>query len=201
MKRSIFALLLAMAMVVCFAAFTVSADETTEAAAHTDHCVCGGGAEGVQDHECEVITWTPISEAIAQTYYTVTETNEETGETVETKVYRTTANADLGALPAGNYYLDADVTIAKASEITKDKILNICLNVSRTDAVSLRRSAMISLAPARTSSTVFTFSLIYLRASEEGSAIWMLYILSARGSSPASLATVARVLRLGLYGR
>ena len=55
MKRTLFALLLVLALV-CFAAITVSAEETTE---HT-HCVCGGSAVGVQDHVCEDITWQPL---------------------------------------------------------------------------------------------------------------------------------------------
>ena len=57
-KRTLFALLLALAMIVCFAAFTASAEETTE---HV-HCVCGGCAVGVQDHVCEDITWQPLPE-------------------------------------------------------------------------------------------------------------------------------------------
>ena len=123
MKKTLFTLLLALAMVVCFCVFTVSAEETTE---HV-HCVCGGSAVGVQDHECEDITWTPISEAIAQTYYTKEVTNTETGEVTKEKVYRTVNTADLGKLPSGNYYLDTDVKVTYASAFSKGNDVKICL--------------------------------------------------------------------------
>ena len=73
--------------------------------------------------------------------------------------------------------------------------------VSRTEAVSLSLSAMMSRAPASASSTEATLSPTYFCASAAGSVNATLYILSAKGSRPASLATVARVRRFGLYGR
>lgn len=85
---------------------------------HTDHCVCGGAAVGVGDHtECADITWTPLSEAL-----------EALGQTMST--------ADFGYLPSGNYYLDGNVTVKKASAIgykkdslatTPDDVANICI--------------------------------------------------------------------------
>ena len=59
MKKILLLLLLTLCMVLCFAAFTVSAEETEHV-----HCVCGGSAVGVHDHECADIEWKPLSEAL-----------------------------------------------------------------------------------------------------------------------------------------
>ena len=73
--------------------------------AHT-HCVCGGSAVGVTDHNgssvhtCDDATeWTAIS-----------------------------GNVDFGTLASGNYYLEGDVTVSACTAIAKDVQLNICLN-------------------------------------------------------------------------
>ena len=92
MKKTILALLLVMALV-CFAAVTVSADET----AH-EHCVCCGNVSGNDAHTCESVVWTPISEALT-----------EAGLTTET--------ADFGKLPSGNYYLDTDIIVTATNTI------------------------------------------------------------------------------------
>ena len=93
MKKTILALLLTLAMIVCFGAFTVSAEET----AH-EHCVCNGTVSGNDAHTCESVTWTPISVAL-----------EEAGLTTET--------ANFGKLPSGNYYLDTDIIVTAYSNI------------------------------------------------------------------------------------
>ena len=93
MKKSLLLLLLTLCLVLCFAAFTASAEETPH-----EHCYCNGTVSGNDAHTCESVTWTPISEAL-----------KEKGLTVET--------ADFGKLPSGNYYLDADVTVNKISSI------------------------------------------------------------------------------------
>lgn len=59
MKKTLLTLLLTLVMVVCFAAFTASAEET-----HTDHCVCGGSAVGVHDHACETLEWKAWTEGV-----------------------------------------------------------------------------------------------------------------------------------------
>ena len=63
MKKTLFTLLLALCMVVCFFAFTASAEET----AHADHCTCGGTLTGVaatvHEEECEVATgWIALTQ-------------------------------------------------------------------------------------------------------------------------------------------
>ncbi len=89
------------------------AASAAESETHTDHCLCGGAAQGVGDHtECETVTWTPISQAF-----------EEVGLTMST--------ANFGVLPSGNYYLDGDVTVTKVSGIgtsTTPIEISICLN-------------------------------------------------------------------------
>ena len=115
MKKTLLALLLVLCMLVTFTAFTASAEETeavpeetAETATHT-HCVCGGSAVGVHDHQCADIVWTPLSEAL-------------------TGVGLTMQTADFGKLPSGNYYLDGDVTVANDTYFTNKQQINICLN-------------------------------------------------------------------------
>ena len=81
------------------------------------------------------------------------------------------------------------------------RVLNMCLRFSRTVCDSESLSAMMSLAPARASSTEATFSPTYFLASASGSVTSTFHILSAKGSRPFSFAIVARVLLFGLYGR
>ena len=91
MKRTLFALLLALAMIVCFAAFTASAEETTE---HV-HCVCGGCAVGVQDHVCEDITWQPLPEGTTD-FGTLTSGNYYlTGDVTVTAASRIPTGSDI----------------------------------------------------------------------------------------------------------
>ncbi len=86
-------------------------------AAHEDHCVCGGSAQGVADHaECEDLTWIPITQALSE--------NGMSASTV-----------DFAKLPSGNYYLDANINVSYAEYIGGDKDgvttpvnLNLCLN-------------------------------------------------------------------------
>lgn len=85
------------------------------------HCVCGGAAEGVGDHtQCNAVTWTPISEALA-------------------KIGRDRNSCDFGLLPGGYYYLDGDVTVTGSNHLggkkdtlatTADKVvtMSVCLN-------------------------------------------------------------------------
>ena len=110
MKRTLLALLLTLVMVVCFTAFAASAEET-----HADHCVCGGSAVGVHDHECANIEWKPLSEALAA-------------------IGKDMNNVDFGKLPSGYYYLDGDVTAttinspAAGTANNPGQQLVICLN-------------------------------------------------------------------------
>lgn len=67
---------------------------------HTDHCVCGGAAVGLYDHECETVQWQPLPEG----------------------------TTDFGKLDSGNYYLTGDVTVTAATNIAAGKQLSICLN-------------------------------------------------------------------------
>ena len=98
MKKSILALLLALCMVVCITAITVSAEETSTE--HV-HCVCGGAPTGKDaKHTCEDITWKPMP----------------------------TDTTDLGALAEGNYYLTQDLEITKADKVLTGKDVKICLN-------------------------------------------------------------------------
>ena len=94
MKKTLL-LLLTLCLVLCFAAFTASAEEETTA---HEHCYCNGTVSGNDAHICESVTWTPISEALE-------------------KVNLTTQTADIGKLPSGNYYLDTDIKITGYSNI------------------------------------------------------------------------------------
>lgn len=58
------------------------------------HCVCGGSAEGVHDHACETIEWKPLSSV----------------EGLDL------SNLDWKNVPAGNYYLDGDVTVTTVTD-------------------------------------------------------------------------------------
>ena len=117
MKKTLLLLLLTLCMVLCFAAFTASAEETEHA-----HCVCGGNAVNVGDHTtCEAIVYTPISEAL-------------------TAVSLTTQTVDFGKLPSGNYYLDTDIHVTASTSITKNKTINICLNGNHITTASDKRT-------------------------------------------------------------
>ena len=56
MKKKLLALLLVLVAVVCFAAFSASAEETHE------HCVCGGTPVDAAHHSCADVTWKPLPE-------------------------------------------------------------------------------------------------------------------------------------------
>ena len=115
-----------MVLLVCLLCMGVSAQEQ-----HEGHCVCGGAAVGVGDHtQCENITWIPLSQALKA-------------------IDQTMDAADFGLLPSGYYYLDGDVTVAKATAIgykkeslatEPDKVVNlyICLNGYSINATSTR---------------------------------------------------------------
>lgn len=68
-----------------------------------NHCVCGGSA----DHSCEDSSWTSLTAALAA--------KSMTPDT-----------ADFGKLAAGNYFLDCDVTVTGATNLTKN--ISLCLN-------------------------------------------------------------------------
>lgn len=73
---------------------------------HT-HCICGGSAVGIADHQCSGITWTSLSAAL--------------------KAKNMTADtADFGKLAAGNYFLDCDITVTGSTNLTKN--ISLCLN-------------------------------------------------------------------------
>ena len=73
MKKTLLSVLLVMAILVTLPVLAVSATEETTAAteetvapevtpAHGDHCVCGGSAVGIHDHECADLVWEPWPE-------------------------------------------------------------------------------------------------------------------------------------------
>ena len=106
MKKSLFAILLALCMLVTLTAITVSAEETdaatetAQAEAHTDHCICGGAPTGAAaQHSCETLTWQPLPEG----------------------------TTDFGKLSSGNYYLTGDVNVTGVTNIV-DKTVRLCLN-------------------------------------------------------------------------
>lgn len=73
---------------------------------HT-HCICGGSAVGIADHQCSGITWTSLSAAL--------KAKDMTADT-----------ADFGKLAAGNYFLDCDITVTGSTNLTKN--ISLCLN-------------------------------------------------------------------------
>ena len=88
-------------------------------------------------------------------------------------------------------------------ELNIAPFLNRLLILLRACAFSLTRSAIMSRAPARASSVLFTpFSpFTYLAANCSMLHEYCFCISLAKDSSPRSMAIVARVLRFGLYGR
>ncbi|MBR5570997.1 MAG: hypothetical protein IKW10_08940 [Oscillospiraceae bacterium] len=113
MKTKILSLLLVLVLVIGIAALNVMAEETTAPAAHTDHCVCGGGRNGRGDHVCgEAATgWVAFSEDLL--------------------VYHE-AQGDVKAfysLPSGNYYLASKTVITgKSITIMPGDEVTFCLN-------------------------------------------------------------------------
>ena len=95
MYRKLISMLLIIGLLAGLCVFPVSAAD-----GHTDHCVCGGEAQGVYDHVCETVQWQPLPEG----------------------------TTDFGKLESGNYYLTGDVAVTAASNITAGKTLSICLN-------------------------------------------------------------------------
>ena len=59
MYKKIISMLLVLGLLAGLCIFPVSAAET----GHTDHCVCGGAAMGVHDHQCEAAVWQPCAAA------------------------------------------------------------------------------------------------------------------------------------------
>ena len=104
MKMKLWLLIMVLALVLGVTSITAMAAETD----HTDHCVCGGGCEGVGDHVCGVIeNWTPFSESVL--------------------VYDSEAN--IYSLPTGNYYLtEKTVITGKSMTIVPGAEVTFCLN-------------------------------------------------------------------------
>jgi len=125
MKRNVFCLLLALALVVV-AAFAVTpsamaTDDTEilvptsepEQTTHT-HCACGGKFEGQHGHTCEEIVYEPVlSDASFETY-----SYKDSSLTVKTE----------NVIRSGNYILDGDTTITKTIYIPYGDTVNLCLN-------------------------------------------------------------------------
>lgn len=96
MFRKLISRILILSMLASLGVFPVATAETE----HQDHCVCGGGAVGVYDHQCETVQWQPLPEG----------------------------TTDFGTLESGNYYLTGDVAVTAATNIAAGKQLSICLN-------------------------------------------------------------------------
>ena len=104
MKMKFLSLLLVLVLVIGVTTMTVMAEEP----AHANHCVCGGGCEGIGDHTCAAIeNWTPFSESVLE-------------YDSETKTY---------SLPTGNYYLTGQTVITgKSLTIMPGAEVTFCLN-------------------------------------------------------------------------
>ena len=108
MKKTVISLMLALAMV--FSLVLVAAP-AAEAAAHTDHCVCGGKTAGVGDHtKCTTLTgWQDLNQVV-------------------------NGSSEVTVLETGNYYLSADLhmeitgTTKRGLEFAKGAVVTICLN-------------------------------------------------------------------------
>ncbi len=71
---------------------TAQAQEAPHPHSDAGHCVCGGAAEGVGDHQCSTVTgWTPLSESL-----------------------------DFGKLESGAYYLTCDIQLTASPNIIGD---------------------------------------------------------------------------------
>ena len=80
-------------LLVCMMCLGTPKASAAEETVHS-HCVCGGSAEGVHEHACETIEWTPLSSV----------------EGLDL------SNLDWKNVPAGNYYLDGDVTVTAVTD-------------------------------------------------------------------------------------
>ena len=103
MKMKLLSLLFVLALVIGVTTLTAAAEEV-----HADHCVCGGGCDGVGDHNCaDIESWTPFSESVLE---------YDSG----TKTY---------SLPTGNYYLTAKTVITgKSLTIMPGAEVTFCLH-------------------------------------------------------------------------
>lgn len=90
MRKILFFLLtLCMILGLCL---TAQAEDVPHPHSAAGHCVCGGAAQGVGDHQCSTVTdWTPLSEDL-----------------------------DFGKLESGAYYLTCDIKLTKSPNIIGD---------------------------------------------------------------------------------
>ena len=89
-------------------------NDTAAQAAHTSHPICGAAHTDIGDHtgECPAVTWTPLTYQDSKLCYGGTEVIKDSN--------------GYYALPAGNYYLDADIAISNTIMTTGN--VNLCLN-------------------------------------------------------------------------
>ena len=88
------------ALLVCLMIFcvpTVHAAQDSHA-----HCVCGGSAVGVADHQCEDVVWQPLSSVVDL------------------------SKVDWKEVPSGNYYLDGEVIVTATTD--KDAVGKISIS-------------------------------------------------------------------------
>ncbi len=111
MKKSLLMLLLALCMVVCFTAITVSAEETEHA-----HCVCNDAQSMHESDKCEDIPYTLLTQAAFDS------------ATVDGEIVRTSADGKSYYIADGNYYLNANITITKQIRLEGEADVTICLN-------------------------------------------------------------------------
>lgn len=88
MKRMILSLL-----ALCLLAGLLALETPNVHAADThSHCVCGGSAVGVADHQCQEVQWTPLSSVVKL------------------------SDVDWKNVPSGHYYLDGNVKVTTTTD-------------------------------------------------------------------------------------
>lgn len=90
-----------------------------QAAQEHSHCVCGGSAEGVADHQCQQVQWKPLSSVVDL------------------------SDVNWKDVPSGYYYLDGDVTVTEVTD--SNAIGQVTKNADNTYTVKESREVSICL--------------------------------------------------------
>lgn len=96
---------------------TAQAEDAPHPHSDAGHCICGGAAEGVGDHQCSTVAnWTPLSESL-----------------------------DFGKLESGAYYLTCDIKLTASPNIIGD-MTEVDSNADgKTDYYTLDKAKTITL--------------------------------------------------------
>lgn len=86
-----------------------------EPVAHKDHCVCAGAEVQIQDHTCETVTWTALTQQMFDT------------ATADSAPVFVTADG-YSLVSGGHYYLEETITVNKTLTPGEGNRFSLCLN-------------------------------------------------------------------------